>query len=208
MRPRCIWCSWRSALAVTVVAACSTFLPVAPAMAPSRSQREGPTALTYRALRDRGGFWRNLGDTLRYGETMEFVPVSTYHLRFAYTPEKIASYTEWPLGLGFGRALTDAQGNRREVFAIVHEDSAARVQYNLGYIYFWSQPLLASSRSVTLGAGYVLLLMGRWDWSYVPLPLILPIASLTVSRVSVESTFVPGWIGYGNVLFTWLQFRL
>jgi lipid IVA palmitoyltransferase len=208
MRSRRASGAWRSALVWAVLAACDSFLPVPPRMAPSHSEREPPTFPTYSTLRARGGLWRNLADTLRYGETMELVPVSTYHLRFAYTPQKIASYTEWPLGLGFGRALIDSRGNRREVFAIVHEDSAARIQYNLGYLYLWNRPLLASSPSVTLGAGYVLLLMGRWDWSYAPVPLILPIASLTVSRVSVETTFVPGWIGYGNVLFTWLQFRL
>lgn len=208
MRPRRVCGSWRWAFVLAALAACDSFLPMPPQMAPSHSSRELPTFPTYHVLRERGGLWRNLADTLRYGETMELMPISTYHLRFAYTPQKIASYTEWPLGLGFGRALIDRRGNRREVFAIVHEDSAARIQYNLGYLYLWSQPLVASSPSVTLGAGYVLLLMGRWDWSYVPIPLMLPIVSLTVSRVSLESTFVPGWIGYGNVLFTWVQLRL
>lgn len=207
MRTRQASRSWCAALFATTLAACSSFLPE-PRTAQSYSTREEVAFPTYRTLSERGGFWRNLADTLRYGDTMELVPVSTYHLRFAYTPQKIAGYTEWPLGLGFGRALTDSRGNRREVFGIIHEDSAARLQYNVGYIYLWSRPLVASSPSVTLGAGYVALLMGRWDWSYVPLPLIFPMASLTVDRISIESTFVPGWIGYGNVIFTWVQFRM
>lgn len=208
MNPRNNRASWFAVVAASLALSCASFRPEPPRYGPTEGAREGQTFPTYHSLRERGGFWRNLADTLRYGETMEMVPVNTYHLRFAYPAEKIARYTEWPLGLGFGRARTDSHGNRREVFGIVFEDSAARLQYNLGYIYLWTRPIVPSNPTVTLGAGYILMLMGRWDWDYVPVPLVFPMASLTVSRISVETAFVPGWIGYGNVLFTWVQFRL
>jgi hypothetical protein len=204
-RARLPWCA---AFVVTALAACNSFRFEPPRTAYAMSERERPTFPAFHVLRRGSGFFRNLAYTLRYGETMQMLPVNTYHLRFAYTPQKIAGYTEWPLGLGFGRALTDSLGNRREVFGIIHEDSAARIQYNFGYLYIWTRPVFSATSAVTLGGGYVVLLMGRWDWSYVPLPLILPIASLTIARFSIESTFVPGWIGYGNVVFTWVQFRL
>ena len=54
----------------------------------------------------------------------------------------------------------------------------------------------------------MILLMGRWDWNYVPIPVPLPVLSLGVSRLSIETTLVPGWEGLGALLFTWVQMRL
>ncbi len=155
-----------------------------------------------------GSAWRNWMDTIRLGEDMVLTPINTYHMRWAYPAEKIARYTEWPRGLGYGRARWDANGNRREVFGIIFEDSGGRLQYNIGYLFTWNTRAFGTDPDIIFGAGYVLMLMGRWDWSYLPIPLMFPVVSLGFARISIETTFVPGWEGYGNVFFTWVQFRL
>jgi palmitoyl transferase len=54
----------------------------------------------------------------------------------------------------------------------------------------------------------MLFLMGRWDWNYAPIPIVLPLLSIGLARISIESTFVPGSEGLGAVIFTWIQIRL
>jgi len=196
------------AVAAFLIGACSSFRAGVPRLGPGAVARlhgqvdRPPTAPA------RGGVIHNWVDTIRLGETMVMTPINTYHLRSVYPPEKIARYTEWPRGMGFGRALTDERGNRRELFGIVHEDSAARLQYNFGYIHIWNWRVLGDRPDLTVGAGYLLFLMGRWDWNYAPLPIMLPLLSLGLGRISIESTFVPGVEGLGAVVFTWIQVRL
>lgn len=139
---------------------------------------------------------------------MQLTPINTYHLRSTYPIEKILRYVEWPRGLGLGRALTDEFGHRRELFGIVFEDSGGRLQYNVGYMRLWSWGIFGTDPDLVYGVGYMFLLMGRWDWNYIPIPFVLPVASLGIGSLSLETTFVPGWEGYGNVFFTWIQLRL
>jgi palmitoyl transferase len=160
------------------------------------------------AAHGEGGVWRNWVDTVRLGDAMQLTPINTYHLRTTYSMEKIARYTEWPLGLGYGRSRIDEQGNRREVFGIVFQDSAARWQYNFGYMHLWNRSVFGANQDVVIGAGYMVFVMGRWDWNYFPIPVVLPVLSLGVSRFSIETTFVPGWEGLGQLFFTWIQMRL
>lgn len=177
-------------------------------MGPSTAESVRRSFHGHEASHADGSVYRNWADTIRLGEDMQLSPISTHHLRFAYPPEKIARYVEWPQGLGYGRARIDDYGNRREVFAIIFEDSGGRPQYNLGYMHLWNTRAFGTDPDVIFGAGYMFMFMGRWDWNYLPIPLVFPVLSLGIGRLSVETTFVPGWEGYGNVIFTWIQLRL
>ncbi len=196
------------ALVGFVVVACSSFRAGAPRLGPEATVRVRGEVEHPPTKAPRGGVLHNWAETLRLGETTVLTPINTHHLRSVYPPEKIARYTEWPRGMGLGRALLDERGNRREVFGIVFEDSAARLQYNIGYIHIWNWRLLGDDPDLTVGAGYMLFLMGRWDWNYVPMPIVLPLLSIGLARISIESTFVPGSEGLGAVIFTWIQIRL
>ncbi len=199
---------WPYIVALALPLACSSPQARSAVARPGAVERLRRTFHSPSAAHGHGGFWRNWADVIRLGDTMQLIPINTYHLRSTYPPEKIAEFTEWPRGLGFGRARVDEQLNRREVFGIVFEDSRARLQYTLGYMHLWNHRVVPGSDILTVGAGYMVLLMGRWDWNYVPIPVPLPVLSLGVSRVSLETTFVPGWEGLGALFFTWVQVRL
>ncbi|MCX7892909.1 MAG: lipid IV(A) palmitoyltransferase PagP [Burkholderiales bacterium] len=182
----------------------------APALARAEDQSFWQSA--WHTLRDPGpetwyqGIWKNWTDTYQEGRWTAMLPINTYHLRFAYTDEKIDTYTEWPLGFGIARSRFDEYGNRREVFAFVFQDSHGKPQYQVGYLWLKQWRPLADAQDFRLGLGYTLFLMAREDSNYIPFPGILPVASVGYKRLTIETTYVPGGIGYGNVIFTWAQF--
>ena len=55
--------------------------------------------------------------------------------------------------------------------------------------------------------GFTAGVTARQDYSYAPIPVILPLVSIEYGRVALQSTYVPGGKGNGNVLFTWLRWQ-
>jgi len=150
------------------------------------------------------GIWKNWSDTFRLGDTTVLVPFSTYHFRFAYTQEQIDNYTEWPWGFGVGRTRPDERGNARDVYAMAFQDSHGKPSYMVGYRYMWQWRPIKSATDFRIGAGYTVFLMSREDtWNYFPFPGILPVATLGYKRFALETAYVPGGQGYGNILFTY-----
>ena len=39
------------------------------------------------------------------GDVVGYLPLYTYHMPYAYSPDKLAQYTDIPLGLGIGKGL-------------------------------------------------------------------------------------------------------
>lgn len=163
-------------------------------------------ALPARAACDPGeGTWdtlcRELSDTWTQGRQEVYLPFRAHHLRYAYTREKIDSYREDAWGLGYGRSRYDADGNWQGWYGMVFLDSHSKAQPIVGYGYQW---VWGPPQGLHAGVGYTVLVTARADvGNYMPLPGILPIASVSYGRASLNATFLPGGTGYGNIIFLW-----
>lgn len=180
---------------------------------PAQAQSEPPWhESAWHTLRDPAaptwyeGIWKNWSDTFAAGRTSVMLPVHTHHMPYAYPPEKRDRYTEWPLGFGLGRTRFDEYGNTREVYAFAFQDSHGKAQYNVGYLWLKNWRPVEADRDFRLGAGYTVFLFARSDQNYVPIPGVLPVLSAGYKRFTLQTTFVPGGNGNGNVVFTWAQF--
>lgn len=137
--------------------------------------------------------------TWEEGSPVAYLPLHTTHLRFAYSREKIDSYNEDPWGIGFGKGMHDADGDWHGLYFIGFRDSNSKPQYLAGYGYrtYWS--LLGELK---IGLGYNAFLTARSDIGhYIPIPLVLPAASLQYKKFALDTLYIPGRRNIGNVLF-------
>lgn len=144
-----------------------------------------------------------IAQAANHGAWEGYLPLHTHHLRFAYTQAKIDSYNENPLGLGFGRGVFDERGDWHGVYAMGFQDSHGKPEYQIGYGYKTYWPLYDE---VKFGLGYTAFIGFRSDYHhYLPFPMVLPIFSLEYKKIALDTTYVPGGDGFGNVLFTWAK---
>ena len=157
-------------------------------------------------------WWRNVfetgvdhvKDTWTQGKVEAYVPFSTFHMPFAYTPDQRANYTEDPNGFGLGLGRYNASGNYEGTYAMVFQDSHGQPEYMVGYAWIPTWPL--GDTALKVGVGVVAFLTSRADTAnYTPFPGILPVASLSIANLSIQTSYVPGGNGWGNVLFTWAK---
>lgn len=47
----------------------------------------------------------------------------------------------------------------------------------------------------------------RDNWNYIPLPVLLPLASVGYGPVTFQMTYIPGTYNNGNVYFAWMCFQ-
>ncbi|HJW01778.1 MAG TPA: lipid IV(A) palmitoyltransferase PagP [Azospira sp.] len=145
--------------------------------------------------------WSPVAEAYQKGNTEIYLPFRTYHLRSAYSREKIDSYQEHPPGFGLGRGFYNENGNYQGVYAMGFQDSHFRPQWMAGYVW---RAIWRPANEVKLGLGATAFLMARTDFGhYTPFPGVLPTASVSYKKLSLETTFIPGARGYGNVLFFW-----
>lgn len=134
-----------------------------------------------------------------------FIPVNTWHNRSFYSDEKIASYNEEPWGLGISKYRVDEVGNRHSLYAMAFLDSHSKVEPIVGYGY---QKIWKVVNDIRIGLGYTVGLTLRAESSYVlPIPVVAPILSIGYKSLGVQSTYIFGGEGNGNVLFTWLSWQ-
>ena len=148
---------------------------------------------------------QHLSDLWTKGDVELYVPFWSYHLPFAYTPEKRASYTEYPAGGGLGKGWYNASGNWEGVYVMGFQDSHAQPMYMAGYgwVPTWN-PINEQSR---IGIGATVFLFMRSDINgYAPTPGILPMATVGYGPVDVQVAYIPGGEGNGNVLFWWAKY--
>jgi lipid IVA palmitoyltransferase len=125
-----------------------------------------------------------------------------YHLRSTYTEEKLRELNERALGGGWARTITDPDGDTHSLFLFGFHESHNKVQWNLGYLYttYWGPQDGAQA-----GLGVAAFIVQRPDIaSGVPIPAILPMASLKYKKATLMATFIPtvnGGINNGSVLF-------
>lgn len=146
-----------------------------------------------------------LTDTWQSPNYELYIPVSTWHNRRYYDADKIKEFNEEPWGLGIGKYRYDEKGNWHALYGMAFMDSHNKLEPLVGYGY---QKIWRPSENVRLGAGYSVGITMRSDFNYVPIPIIVPLASVEYKKLSVQSTYIPGGDGNGNILFTWLRWQL
>ncbi len=155
------------------------------------------------------GAWSYIKDTL--SQTWQspnyelYIPVIAWHNRNYYSSEKIDEFNERPWGLGVGKYRFDDDGDWNALFAMVILDSHNDIEPFVGYGF---QKMWRPTDNFRLGAGYTIGLTMRQDLDYIPIPLILPLFSVEYKEIAVQSTYVPGGGGNGNILFTWLRWQM
>jgi palmitoyl transferase len=150
----------------------------------------------------------HLESILDKGVDEVYIPLYTYHMPYAYSQEKINQYTEYPMGLGFGRGLMNESGNWEGIYGMTFKDSHGIYQYMFGYgwIPMWN---IGDTKDWKYGLGATAFIMSRQDiMHYIPFPGILPIASISYKDLSLQTSYVPGGQNVGNILFTWAKWTL
>jgi palmitoyl transferase len=135
------------------------------------------------------------------GNNDVYIPLHIWHNRHFYTDKSIKSYNEVPLGIGFGKSYLDEKNNWHGFYAMEFLDSHNEIEPIVGYAYI--KNLIGNKNDVRFGAGYTAIITFRKDSNYIPLPGILPIASISYKNFSLNGTYIPGGTGNGNVAFFW-----
>jgi lipid IVA palmitoyltransferase len=134
-----------------------------------------------------------------------YIPINTWHNRNYYSAEKIDSFNEQPWGLGIGKYRYDEDGDWHGIYGMAFLDSHNNIEPVFGYGF---QKVWQSSENVQLGLGYTAGVTVRTDLDHLAAPLLLPLFSIQYKDVAVQSTYIPGGQGYGNILFTWLRWQM
>ena len=154
-------------------------------------------------------WWSGVKDSLN--QTWEsqdyelYIPIHTWHNRHYYTQEKIDSYNENPWGLGVGKYRFDENGDWHALYAMAFLDSHSEIEPVAGYAF---QKVWRPADNVRLGVGYTVGLTLRQDMHYLPIPVIAPLCSVAYKNLAVQSTYILGGEGHGNILFTWIRWQL
>jgi palmitoyl transferase len=128
-------------------------------------------------------------------------PIWTWHNRYTYPREKTDRYNEQPYGMGIAGSK-DYGGSGDMLYFMTFRDSHNMMQASWGYA--WQKWIIGSGTDgFRLGAGWTISIQQRHEYHYVPIPLILPIAEIGYSKISVQATYIPGYHDFGNVLFLW-----
>lgn len=145
---------------------------------------------------------RRVTDTYHKGQDELLVSGYAYHLRNTYTEEKLKELNEAAYGLGWGKWTEDPDGDTHSVFLLGFYESHRKVEWNLGYVY---QTYWGPRDGLQAGLGYSALIVQRPDIAKgIPIPALLPVASVRYGQASLMATFIPtlnGGINNGSVLF-------
>lgn len=134
-----------------------------------------------------------------------YVPAITWHARFAYDKEKTDKYNERPWGAGFGQSRRDDKGNWHGLYLMAFKDSFNKWEPIGGYGWEKTWRPLRDDK-FHLGLGYTAGVTARDNWSYVPIPVLLPLASIGYGPATFQMTYIPGTYNNGNVYFAWMRF--
>lgn len=134
-----------------------------------------------------------------------YIPINTWHNRSYYTQEKIDEYDENPWGLGIGKYRFDEDGDWHALYGMVFKDSHSDIEPVAGYAF---QKTWRPVNDVRLGLGYTVGVTMRSDMHYIPIPIIAPLASVEYKKIALQSTYILGGEGNGNILFTWVRWQL
>jgi palmitoyl transferase len=109
------------------------------------------------------------------------------------------------LGLGIGKYRYDKDGDWQGIYLMAFLDSQSKIEPIAGYGF---QKVWQPTEKLKLGIGYTVGVTFRDDYDYLPIPVILPLMSAKYKQLAIQSTYILGGQGHGNVLFTWLRLEL
>lgn len=137
-----------------------------------------------------------------HGNNELIVSGYAYHLRSTYTDEKLRELNERALGGGWARTVDDPDGDSHTIFLYGFHESHGKVQWNAGYMYTtWWGP----QDGLRGGLGVAVFFVQRPDIaSGVPIPAVLPMASIGYKKFTLMGTFIPtinGGINNGSVAY-------
>ena len=137
------------------------------------------------------------------GRTDLYLSGAYWHLPFAYSRERRQELNAHAWGFGLGRSLVDGRDNEESLYAITSSSSHFKPQYAVGYTWLARWRLSGDFR---IGAGYSAFIYARSDiYHYLPLPGIVPMASVGTDRASLLAGYLPGIAkgitGRGNVIY-------
>jgi palmitoyl transferase len=174
-------------------------------------------ALSFAGAAHADGWWQDLKDAHAYhyrrakdafhdGRNDVYASGYTWHAPWAYTSERRHhELNDIAWGGGFGRSVVDADGDTHSLYAIASQDSHFKPQYLAGYLWTTYWPLAGALQG---GLGYSVFLFSRGDiGGWVPLPGVVPAASLRWRRVELVGVFVPGVAHAGNVGYVVARFN-
>lgn len=140
-------------------------------------------------------------DIWQAGNQDVYLPFHAYHMRSNYSKEDIREYRENNWGLGYGRSRYNKDGNWEGVYGMAFMDSNSDIEPIVGYGYQW---LVGAPNGLHAGAGYTALVTARARFAhYFPIPGVLPMASVGYDKLNLNTTFVPGASGFGQIFFFW-----
>lgn len=122
------------------------------------------------------------------------------------TRKKPISITNVRGGAGFGVSRWDEKGNWHGLYLMAFKDSFNKWEPIGGY--GWEKtwrPL--TDQNFHLGLGYTLGVTARDNWNYIPIPVILPLASIGYGPATFQMTYIPGTYNNGNVYFAWARIQ-
>jgi palmitoyl transferase len=141
---------------------------------------------------------------LREGRTDLYFSGYVWHASYAYTAERRRELNEQAWGAGLGRSIVDAGGNTHSLYFTVFRSSHFKPQYNLGYSWltYWGAP-----GALRAGLGYTVFLFSRTDiYGGLPIPGVLPLASIRYRRAELLGTYLPAGHAAGNVAYLFGRF--
>ena len=146
-----------------------------------------------------------VNDALRIGEWETYVTGYAWHLPHGYKEGVRARLNETTWGGGFGRTIDDEDGDRHSVYFMAFADSHHAPQLNFGYAW---QRYWRATRNWSVGGGYLAFVFSREDVAnHLPIPALLPCASIRYRGIEVIGLFVPRVSRdiKGDVLFVYLR---
>ena len=115
-------------------------------------------------------------------------------------------YNERPWGAGFGMSRWDEKGNWHGLYLMAFKDSFNKWEPIGGYGWEKTWRPLADD-NFHLGLGYTLGVTARDNWNYIPIPVVLPLASIGYGPATFQMTYIPGTYNNGNVYFAWARIQ-
>lgn len=146
---------------------------------------------------------QTLSETWAADDYELFIPVNTWHNRHFYKREKIDEYNEQPWGLGLGKYRYDDDKDWHSLYAMAFLDSHSKPQVVTGYGF---QKMWHANADFRMGAGYTVGATFRKDYPF--LPVIAPVASVEYKQLALQSSYIFGGNGNGNILFTWIKWQV
>lgn len=136
------------------------------------------------------GVTQNLNNVYDNGLPTILVPAYTWHDPTTYSQAALATYNDIPLGIGWSKSLINADGNSEMLSGMVFVDSGNHLEPVVSYTKQWLWAPFAGN--FKLGGGYSAGVTARADIDhYIPVPFVLPAASICYGTLTLNITIVP-----------------